>query len=185
MIVSIIGMPGSGKSTLAKNIATRFGFEHISAGDVARKLAETDEEVKEALDAGQLAPREKMNTEMARIICDSVEQDKRIVLDGFPRYANQLQPLLCEPFGDTIYLILACDEETARERLIKRARSDDKRVQIDQRITTYYEETEPMIGDILDNDRTAFVVMGTPMDQFNDASHFLTMACDIYPHVVQ
>ncbi|OYT32879.1 cytidylate kinase [Candidatus Woesearchaeota archaeon] len=40
MIITISGTPGSGKSTVAKGIAERLGYEHFSAGDFMRKLAE-------------------------------------------------------------------------------------------------------------------------------------------------
>lgn len=179
MLVCILGMPGSGKTTLGKNIATRFGFQHISAGDVARHLAESNEDVKKALDAGELAPREEMNEAMRHVV-NGADQ-KNIIVDGYPRYADQL--LDVQEYGpdNAIFLILSCDEETALERLSKRGRSDDLSAQIKQRIETYREETEPLFDDLLQNDNTSFVTQGTPIEQFNEAAHFLTMACGIAP----
>lgn len=182
MIISIIGMPGAGKTTLGKNIATRFGFEHISAGDIARQLAVSDAETAKALEDGQFAPRDKMNAVMGELILN--HGDRKIVLDGYPRYDEQLAPLLA--FEDTVYVLLGCTEEVARQRLAGRGRADDHIEQIDNRIDTFNEETLPLMEFLFDHDRAIYIVaMNTPMDQFNDLSHFLTMACDIRPASTQ
>ncbi|HEX9643577.1 MAG TPA: nucleoside monophosphate kinase [Acidimicrobiia bacterium] len=39
MIVAIAGKPGSGKSTVARAVASRLGFDHVSAGDFMRQMA--------------------------------------------------------------------------------------------------------------------------------------------------
>lgn len=38
-IIALSGSPGSGKSTIAKKLAAKLGYEHISMGDLRRKLA--------------------------------------------------------------------------------------------------------------------------------------------------
>lgn len=168
MIICVMGMPGAGKTTLASGLARKYGFEHISAGDVARRLAETDPEVEAALATGNLAPREKMNAEMARVIDEAV--DKVIILDGFPRYEQQLFML---SGNDVLYLILGCDEPTAIDRLLGRGRGDDKTTQIAQRIETFRTETRAMFSELLDSDRTRYIVTGTQIDTLNDAVAFL------------
>ncbi|MDW7727825.1 MAG: AAA family ATPase [Candidatus Methanoperedens sp.] len=40
MIITISGPPGSGKSTLSKRLSGKLGMEHISVGDIFRKMAE-------------------------------------------------------------------------------------------------------------------------------------------------
>ncbi len=40
MIITICGQAGSGKSTAAKLLAKKLGYEHFSAGDFRRKMAE-------------------------------------------------------------------------------------------------------------------------------------------------
>jgi len=40
MLVTVSGPPGVGKSTLAAGLADRFGFEHVSGGDVFRAMAD-------------------------------------------------------------------------------------------------------------------------------------------------
>jgi adenylate kinase len=170
MILCILGAPGAGKSTLASKLSTRFGFKHISAGDVARRLAETDEEVKAELADGRLAPRDKMNAEMARIIDESVKNETNIILDGFPRYRAQLDLL---GGVDALYIMLSISEEAATERLLKRARSDDKMSQIAQRHHTYREETRPLFIPLLKTERAWLITPASADDVFNAAHAFL------------
>lgn len=40
MKITIAGTPGSGKSTVAKELAKKLGFNHFSAGDFMRRIAE-------------------------------------------------------------------------------------------------------------------------------------------------
>lgn len=39
MLITVSGPPGSGKSTVASAVAARFGYEHVSGGDIFRSLA--------------------------------------------------------------------------------------------------------------------------------------------------
>jgi adenylate kinase len=75
------------------------------------------------------------------------------VLDGYPRTIAQAEALdeLLEEIGKplSIILLLALDNEIARERLTKRAaeegRADDRPGAIDERLATYHRETKPVV----------------------------------------
>ena len=62
--IVIFGAPGSGKGTQSDKLIAKYGFEHISTGDVLRseikKGTELGKTAKEYIDKGQLIPDELM-----------------------------------------------------------------------------------------------------------------------------
>lgn len=143
MIISVLGRPGSGKTTLAKILAARSGYGLITGGDVARELARTDDEVREALDAGLIAPKEKMNEAMAKKI------EPYNIFDGYPRYEGQLWQLQARARTyrtSPLFIYLACSESTANSRLLLRRRSDDNAEAMRQRQMFFETETLRMIN---------------------------------------
>lgn len=139
-MITVLGRNGSGKSTIAGIIAATYGFTHVSSGDVARQLAQTDPETEAALARGALAPRQKMNDAMLGYL----NSHRRIVLDGFPRYFEQLADVLL--FRPTsLFIVLDLDEESAYARLLARKRDDDTPKAIWSRLHTFDHETAPML----------------------------------------
>lgn len=142
MIISVLGRPGSGKTTLAKVLASKSGYTLITAGDVARQLATEDNETREALAAGQIAPKEKMNEAMSRRI------EPFIVLDGYPRYEAQLWQLQARARThrtSPLFIYLECSEQIANGRLLVRSRSDDTIEAMANRQMFFNHDTTDMI----------------------------------------
>jgi adenylate kinase len=92
--VVLLGVPGAGKGTQAKRIIGRYGFAHISTGDIFREIGRSGAplalQVKAYMEKGELIPDE--------LVCATVEDrlsqpDCRAgyVLDGFPRTLQQAQ----------------------------------------------------------------------------------------------
>jgi adenylate kinase len=75
------------------------------------------------------------------------------VLDGYPRTIAQAEALdaLLEEIDQrlSIVLLLALDDDIARERLLRRAaeegRADDRPGAIDERLATYHRQTKPVV----------------------------------------
>jgi adenylate kinase family enzyme len=161
MIIGTIGRPGSGKTTAGKIIASRLGLAYVGAGDVARKLAETDDETAAELAAGRIAPPRKMKEAMEKEIRDEV------LLDGFPRYMEQLTDIyriandhrLGMPKEPILFVWFDVSPEQAMSRLLKRARTDDQKEQIIQRLSNFRIQTRPVIEYLLDRvpDQVVFV----------------------------
>ena len=91
-IVLIIGAAGSGKGTISRKIVDRFGFVHLSTGDILRESVQnkTDlgEKAQKYMNKGELVPDHLI----VDILKDNVEEKGkggRLLLDGFPRTVSQ------------------------------------------------------------------------------------------------
>ena len=90
-VTILLGPPGAGKGTQAKRLAGRFGYLHVSTGDILREevRAGTDlgSRVEAIMNSGELVPDELV----AEIVGKKLARDtgNGILLDGFPRTLAQ------------------------------------------------------------------------------------------------
>ena len=145
----IIGAPGSGKTTDAQIIAERNPDKivHYSTGDLLRAEvasgSELGKEIKSYIDQGKLVP---LNI-VINTIKNAIEKaDKPVVIiDGFPRSVEQMKALdemLKEnPNIELVEVIeVVVSEETAKERVLGRARGADDNVEVfNNRMKVYLE----------------------------------------------
>jgi adenylate kinase len=150
-IIVILGPPGSGKGTLSKKIMDRNGFTHISTGDLIRNS--DNERLKKTIAKGEYVSDEDI-TKILRKKLGEINLEDGVIIDGFPRTMKQVKILdrmlgkLGVGLNHALYLDL--DEETAKKRILKRAkeenRDDDKDPEtISKRFQTHQEKTEPLI----------------------------------------
>ena len=120
MNIILIGIQGSGKGTQAKLLEIRFGWEHITTGDLFRKNIVQETElgllVKEYIDKGELAP-DKYVFEIVRNALNKAV--KGFILDGFPRNIEQLK-FLVKNFEIDSVMLLDLTDDKAIERLMAR-----------------------------------------------------------------
>jgi adenylate kinase len=96
MIVILFGPPGAGKGTQAERLTARFGFEHLSSGDVLRAErasgTELGKKVAGYMDAGALVPDGIIiEVIIARVLASGGQAG--VLLDGFPRTLPQAEQL--------------------------------------------------------------------------------------------
>ena len=90
-IIIFLGAPGSGKGTQASKLAERFGFKHISTGDMLRSnvklMTDLGIKAKGYMQNGDLVP----DNLIIEMVMDSLDTGKNntVILDGFPRTKNQ------------------------------------------------------------------------------------------------
>ncbi|XP_046806747.1 GTP:AMP phosphotransferase AK3, mitochondrial [Lucilia cuprina] len=91
----ILGAPASGKGTISKRIVDKFGFAHISPGDVLRlnviNNTELGKQAKVFIDQGKLVPDDLIIK--CVMGCLNEVGNKSWLLDGFPRTVVQAQRL--------------------------------------------------------------------------------------------
>lgn len=156
MILVFLGPPGSGKGTQAKLLVEKIKIPQIVAGDILREEASRETEmgrkIKEAINAGQLAPEEIT----IKLIENRLSKDDcqgGFILDGFPRSMTQAKALEVilkktnKKLDKVVYFEVG--EEVAVKRLLGRAavegRADDKEEVIRTRFEVYKKETQPLI----------------------------------------
>jgi adenylate kinase len=152
----LFGPPGSGKGTQSEKLIAKYGFKHLSTGDllrseIARQTA-LGMEAKSLMDQGQLVP----DAVVIGMISSAIEANPGVpgfLFDGFPRTTAQaaaLDKLLAE-HGSEIGVLIALQvpEEELIERMLNRAktsgRSDDADENVQRnRLAVYRRDTLPV-----------------------------------------
>jgi len=160
-VVFVLGGPGAGKGTQCGKIVDRFGFVHLSAGDLLR--AERKRESKHAqlintyIQEGKIVPVEIT----VQLIRNAMEQHMQsgkanFLVDGFPRNENNLQgwnDVMSDFATVPLVLFYDCSEDVMKARLLNRGktsgRKDDNADAIIKRFRTYREESMPIIEHFL------------------------------------
>lgn len=155
--IVIFGAPGSGKGTQSEKLIDKYGFYHISTGDVLRdQIARKTPDgilADSYISQGHLIPDDLM----VRILGDVLDSNKKntakgIVFDGFPRTIKQAEALkkMLDERGSEIHAVigLEVDEDELVKRLLNRGktsgRSDDNLETIKERLNVYHNETSPL-----------------------------------------
>ena len=146
MRIVMLGGPGSGKSTYTEYLIRHFRINHIYPGGMLRKEVENNTEigkrVKEILAKGQFVP----NDIVLDLIKKSVsESPNGYVLDGLPRYMQQVRDMEASNIGVDFAVFLDVSREEVLKRLLARGRADDTEEIINNRIDLYKRETGPVV----------------------------------------
>ena len=149
----LFGPPGAGKGTQATAMVEKYNLHHISTGALLRKEIAAGSELA-LIEQGCLVPDE--------VVEGMIENEFRTVtgvdgflLDGFPRtlpQAEALDAILArnsEEVTATVSIMIpdAMIMERIKGRALKEGRADDASEDvINNRISTYHSQTEPLIG---------------------------------------
>lgn len=155
--IVIFGAPGSGKGTQSELMIKKYGFGHISTGDVLRNEIKNQTELgktaKKYMDNGQLIPDELMIDILASVYDGFGTDHKGVIFDGFPRTIPQAEALktMLDKRGHKVAAMIELDvpEDELMKRLINRGkesgRSDDNEETIKKRLNVYHSQTAPLI----------------------------------------
>lgn len=151
--IILFGPPGSGKGTQSERLIARYGFKHLSTGDILRSeiAAQTPLglEAKRVMDKGHLVPDEVV-IGMISSALDNNPHVEGFLFDGFPRteaQAEALDKLLkLKQTQISVVLALLVSEEELVKRLLHRGltsgRSDDNNEEVVRaRIVEYHKKT--------------------------------------------
>ena len=165
----LFGPPGSGKGTQSEKLIARYGFKHLSTGDILRNEIKNGTslglEAKSLMDQGQLVP-DAVVIGMIRTALEKNPEVNGFLFDGFPRtnaQADALDALLAEK-NAAIQVVLAL--QVSKSELIKRllnrgltsGRTDDvNEAVIDSRIEEYERKTAAVAEHYKKLDKVAYV----------------------------
>ncbi|XP_055853342.1 UMP-CMP kinase-like [Episyrphus balteatus] len=154
-IVFVLGGPGAGKGTQCQRIVDKFGFVHLSAGDLLR-----EERMREGSEVGALIQDYIKNGKIVpvEITCSLIENamknsnKNKFLIDGFPRNQDNLDGWnnkMSDKVDFQFVLFFKCTEDVCIQRCLKRGessgRADDNLESLKKRIETYVGDSLPII----------------------------------------
>ncbi|WP_428737829.1 adenylate kinase [Sulfurimonas sp.] len=147
----IIGAPGSGKTTDAELIAkNNEHISHYSTGDMLRaevaRNTPRGQEINKYTSKGEIVPIAIVIETIVNAI--KASKNNLVIIDGYPRSIEQMMELdrYLQESSDvklTSVIEVEVDEETARDRVLGRARGEDDNNEVfDNRMKVYMEPLE-------------------------------------------
>lgn len=152
-VVFVFGGPGSGKGTQCDKIVAKYGFTHISSGDLLRAEvasgSDRGKQIDDIMKQGALAPLSMI----LQLIKETMQKDlptaKGFLLDGYPRNVEQGERFEAEVCKCTNLIYFEVSDDTMKARILKRGqtsgRVDDNADTAVKRIKTFHDESQPVL----------------------------------------
>ncbi len=119
-VITLLGAPGAGKGTQAKMLADKYGYKHVSTGEVLREAVSQGTplgaKVKAVMEAGELVS-DDLVSEIVRERVTAPDAPRVFILDGYPR--NVAQAKYLDSLGNWID-VYVIDINLAEEEAVKR-----------------------------------------------------------------
>ncbi|XP_071052474.1 adenylate kinase isoenzyme 1 isoform X2 [Onthophagus taurus] len=157
-IIWVLGGPGSGKGTQCERIVQKYGFVHLSSGDLLRDEVKSGsprgKELTAIMESGALVPLEVVLELLKEAIYKNLSNAKGFLIDGYPR--EKEQGVLFEKTIGPVDVILFFDAstDTLVERLLSRGKTsgrvDDNEETIKKRLNTFVTHTDAIVNHYLD-----------------------------------
>jgi adenylate kinase len=177
--IILFGPPGSGKGTQSEKLIERYGFKHLSTGDLLRsEIANKTPlglEAKSLMDKGLLVPDEVV-IGMIDSALDAHPGVNGFLFDGFPRTTAQAEALdkllSLRKSGIGVMIALKVPEEELISRMVNRAKTSGRSDDADEnvlrnRLAVYTRDTLPVADHYRRSDKVEEVEgLGTVEDIF-------------------
>ncbi|XP_053138187.1 adenylate kinase isoenzyme 1 isoform X2 [Hemicordylus capensis] len=153
-IIFVVGGPGSGKGTQCERIVAKYGYTHLSTGDLLRAEvgsgSERGKKLSAIMEKGELVPLDTVLEMLRDAMVAKADVSKGYLIDGYPREVKQGVEFEKKISAPTLLLYVDAGKDTMVKRLLKRGetsgRVDDNEETIKKRLDTYYTATEPVIS---------------------------------------
>lgn len=152
-VVFVCGGPGSGKGTQCAKIVEKYGYTHLSSGDLLREAVASGSErgkaLNEVMQRGDLVSLDAVLELLKDAMIARAATSKGFLIDGYPRELEQGQRFEQEVTEAQFVLYFDVSDETMTKRLLGRAetsgRVDDNEETIKKRLATFHKVTKPVI----------------------------------------
>jgi len=147
-IVWVMGGPGSGKGTQCEKIALKFGFTHLSSGDLLRAEvmsgSKRGQQLYMTMANGNAVPSEIVTDLLGEAMVAKADS-KGFLVDGFPINMEQASMFVNNLGTPTQSVALEASDEVLTGRLLARGNFDDTEESIKKRLAYYDTNTRPVI----------------------------------------
>ncbi|CAH1994617.1 unnamed protein product [Acanthoscelides obtectus] len=179
-VIWVLGGPGSGKGTQCDRIVAKYGFTHLSSGDLLRAEVASGsargKELTAIMERGELVPVEVVLELLKEAIIKALPTSTGFLIDGYPR--EKEQGILFEKNVAPVNLVLyfEASDETLVKRLMGRAltsgRVDDNEETIKKRLHTFNTHNDQVIAQYPDKLKKINAER-SPDEIFNDVTSYL------------
>jgi len=179
-VIFVLGGPGCGKGTQCERIVAKYGYTHLSSGDLLRDEVKSGSERGKALNAimekGDLVPLVVVLDLIAEEMLKKYKTSKGFLIDGYPREQAQGVQFEDQILPCTRVLYFDVPDEVMVERLLNRAKTsgrvDDNEATIKLRLNTFHKHSEPVI-EYYKNKCYKIVALKTPDEVFVEVAKVL------------
>ncbi|KAK9879401.1 hypothetical protein WA026_006467 [Henosepilachna vigintioctopunctata] len=152
-IIWVLGGPGSGKGTQCEKIVEKYGFTHLSSGDLLRNEVKSGsprgKELTEIMEKGELVPMDVVLDLIREAILKALPDSKGFLIDGYPREKEQGIAFEKKIAPVSVVLFFDASENTLVERLLGRAKTsgrvDDNEETIKKRLNTFNTHNDQVV----------------------------------------
>ncbi|KAI1768322.1 uridylate kinase [Hypoxylon sp. FL1150] len=157
-VLFVLGGPGAGKGTQCERLVARYGFAHLSAGDLLRAEqdrpdSEFGDLIRHHIRNGLIVPMEVtialLEAAMRAVLAASPTKKGKFLIDGFPRKLDQAIKFEEAVVPAKFVLFFDCPEDEMERRLLERGktsgREDDNADSIRKRFRTFVETSMPVV----------------------------------------
>ena len=92
-VIFVVGGPGSGKGTQCEKIVNKYGYTHLSSGDLLREEVKSGSErgkhLNELMQKGILVSNQLVLDMLKDAMLAKMKTSKGFLIDGYPRQVDQ------------------------------------------------------------------------------------------------
>lgn len=159
-IVWVLGGPGCGKGTQCAKIVEKYGFTHLSSGDLLRAEVASGSDKGRELEAimkeGKLVSNDVVLCLLENAIRIKIGCSKGFLIDGYPREKDQGAAFERKIAPADLIIYFDCSDDTLVSRIMARAaasaekRADDNEETLKTRISTFRTNTQAILDQYTD-----------------------------------